>query len=199
MGGGSPVFEAARLGLSVIGYDTNPMARWVVERELEAVDPDELRNTGERSPPTSKPTSARLYRTDCPDCGADAHARYSLWLRHHRCPCGAEHPLLADTKVVSAGMRRHPRDVHCCPHCLTLTDAARTSPRSAAGTAGARTPPGWWPQTPPTIVGLRRRVPRSAAGHHRDAVRELIGVEYHCADCASTPGATARLQDRRRA
>src|SRR3954453_22666512 len=41
MGGGSPIFETARLGMSVIGYDTNPMARWVVERELEAVNPDE--------------------------------------------------------------------------------------------------------------------------------------------------------------
>src|SRR4051812_39793283 len=28
MGGGSPLFEAARLGLDVIGFDTNPMARW---------------------------------------------------------------------------------------------------------------------------------------------------------------------------
>src|SRR5438309_8969642 len=30
MGGGTPVFEASRVGLSVIGYDTNPMARWIV-------------------------------------------------------------------------------------------------------------------------------------------------------------------------
>lgn len=47
MGGGTPIFEAARLGLSVIGYDTNPMARWVVERELEAVDCEQLRTVGE--------------------------------------------------------------------------------------------------------------------------------------------------------
>lgn len=46
MGGGTPLLEAARLGMSVIGFDTNPMARWIVERELEDVDPDELARVG---------------------------------------------------------------------------------------------------------------------------------------------------------
>ena len=42
MGGGTSLFEANRMGLSVIGYDTNPMSRWLVERELEQLDIDAL-------------------------------------------------------------------------------------------------------------------------------------------------------------
>src|SRR6266508_6635032 len=35
MGGGTTLFEASRVGLSIVGYDTNPLSRWVCERELE--------------------------------------------------------------------------------------------------------------------------------------------------------------------
>ena len=115
MGGGTPVFETSRLGLSVIGYDTNPMARWIVERELEDVDPDELRAVGERVAADVERRVRSLYHTTCPECEADAEARYFLWLRHHRCACGEEHPLLADTMLVSTGLGRHPREVHLCP------------------------------------------------------------------------------------
>src|SRR3954454_4942502 len=31
MGGGTTLFDANRVGLSVVGYDTNPMSRWLVE------------------------------------------------------------------------------------------------------------------------------------------------------------------------
>ena len=192
MGGGSPAFEAARLGLSVIGYDTNPMARWVVERELEAVDPDELRERGDAVAADVEAQLAPLYRTECPDCGADAHARYFLWLRHHHCPCGAEHPLLADTKIVSAGMRRHPRDVHCCPHCLTLSER---SPHTAAVRCGhCRRPYATGLVAPDSThhcsdCGRPYRVPPQGTIETPSA--KLIGVEYRCEPCAQRPGATA--------
>ena len=34
MGGGTPIFEANRLGFSVLGADTNPMAFWIVRQAL---------------------------------------------------------------------------------------------------------------------------------------------------------------------
>ena len=34
MGGGTPIYEANRLGFSVLGADTNPMAYWVVRQAL---------------------------------------------------------------------------------------------------------------------------------------------------------------------
>lgn len=191
MGGGTPLFEAVRLGLAVVGYDTNPMARWVVERELEALDPDELRAIGEEVAADVEEELDALYRTDCPDCGGDVPVRYFLWLRHHHCPCGAEHPLLADTKVVSAGMRRHPRDVHCCPHCLTLTERAPGRPAVRCG--HCRRPYATGLVTPDsthhcTDCGQRYRVPPQGTIETPSA--KLIGVEYHCTDCAAQRGAT---------
>ena len=38
MGGGTTVFEANRLGLSVIGTDINPMAYWIVRQGLVAIN-----------------------------------------------------------------------------------------------------------------------------------------------------------------
>ena len=191
MGGGSPIFESARLGLSVIGYDTNPMARWVVERELEDVDPDELRATGELVCADVQQTVDHLYRTDCPDCGADAHARYFLWLRHHHCECGSEHPLLADTKVVSAAMGRHPHDVHCCPHCLTLTE--RDPGRPAVRCGHCRRPFATGliaPDSTHHCADCSRPYRVPPRGTIETPSTKLIGVDYHCAACAVKPGAS---------
>ncbi len=124
MGGGTPLMEAARLGLGVVGYDTNPMARWIVERELEDVDPDELREVGERVAADVERKLRRFYLTRCTGCGREAEVRHFLWLRHHRCACGAEQPLLADTMLVSTRQRRHPREVHLCPQCLDVQEFA---------------------------------------------------------------------------
>src|SRR5256885_1530753 len=38
MGGGTPLFEANRLGCDVIGFDINPMAYWIVRQEIEWLD-----------------------------------------------------------------------------------------------------------------------------------------------------------------
>ena len=38
MGGGTPIFEANRLGFSVVGTDTNPMAFWIVRQALGDLD-----------------------------------------------------------------------------------------------------------------------------------------------------------------
>ena len=46
MGGGTPVFEANRLGFSILGADTNPMAFWVVRQALGPLDIQEFVATG---------------------------------------------------------------------------------------------------------------------------------------------------------
>src|SRR5438270_3959529 len=38
MGGGTPLLEANRVGCEVIGYDINPMAYWIVRKEIEHLD-----------------------------------------------------------------------------------------------------------------------------------------------------------------
>lgn len=185
MGGGTPVFEASRLGLSVIGYDTNPMARWIVERELEDVDPDELHQAGERVARDVEHTVRSLYRTTCPECGVDAEVRYFLWVRHHRCACGEEHPLLADTMLVSTGLRRHPCEVHLCPSCLTLAEFRRAKRPRRCPSCHARyddglVPPGSKQQC---SCGESYRIPPQ--GTIETPLLRLVAVEYCCLHCAS--------------
>lgn len=189
MGGGTPVFESSRLGLSVIGYDTNPMARWIVERELEDVDPAQLREVGERVAADVERKVRSLYRTTCPVCEADAGARYFLWLRHHRCACGEEHPLLADTMLVSTGLRRHPREVHLCPSCLTLAECRPGKRPARCRACRARYDDGVVPPGSECrcSCGESYRIPPQ--GTIETPRVKLVAVEYHCAACAAKPGA----------
>jgi adenine-specific DNA methylase len=189
MGGGTPIFEAARLGMSVIGFDTNPMARWIVERELEDVDPDELRDVGERVASDVEGEVGYLYRTDCPGCGGDAQVRYFLWVRQHRCACGEEHPLLADTMVVSTGLKRHPREVHVCPACLSISEHPAGKRPQRCGSCRA-----WYhahlvPANTERACscGERYRIP--PYGTVETPSQRLVALEYHCDTCAAEDGA----------
>lgn len=190
MGGGSPLFEASRLGLSVLGWDTNPMARWVVERELEDVDPAELREVGERVCADVEQDVQALYKTSCPTCHAEADARYFIWLRHHRCgDCGEEHPLLADTMVVSTGLKRHPREVHLCPSCLSLAEFGTGKrpvrcPDCRSSYDAGLVPPD---STRTCSCGLDYRIPPQ--GTIETPRMKLVAVEYNCAGCSVLPGA----------
>jgi putative DNA methylase len=120
MGGGTPLLEAARLGLATVGYDTNPMAAWVVARELEGLDADAFAGAADRALRRARRTLRGLHETACEACGSDVPARYFLWARTHRCACGARRPLLADTLIASTKLRRHPTEVHLCAHCLAI-------------------------------------------------------------------------------
>jgi hypothetical protein len=78
MGGGTALFEANRMGLSVVGYDTNPMSRWLVERELENLNVDAFEREGERIAAEVESELADLYTTRCQECGEDAPVKFFL-------------------------------------------------------------------------------------------------------------------------
>lgn len=120
MGGGTPLLEASRLGLAIVGYDTNPMAAWVVARELEALDPDAFADAADRVATAAAEQLHGLHDTDCEECGETVAARYFLWARSHLCVCGERRPLLADTMVASTKLGRHPCEVHLCASCLAV-------------------------------------------------------------------------------
>lgn len=194
MGGGTPLFEAARLGMSVIGFDTNPMARWIVERELEDVDPDELARVGENVAVDVEAQLADLYTTDCPGCGYEARVRYFIWVRQHVCQeCDHEHTLLADTEIVSTKLGRHPREVHVCPHCHALSEH-KTGKRSKRCRSCTRSfDAGLIPSN--TLLscecGSVFRIPPH--GTIEEPRLKLVAVEYHCSACATAKGATRHM------
>lgn len=191
MGGGTPLLEASRVGLSVVGYDTNPMARWIVERELEDVDPDELASVGEAVARDVDEAVGRLYVTDCPKCGGEAPVRYFIWIRHHLCSdCGRQHALLAESQIVSPAMGRHPREVHVCPHCLAVQECRAGRRGCRCCSCGARFDDGFVPGGVPRHCecGTPFKIPP------HDTVEEprqkLVVVEYDCAKCATDRRAT---------
>ena len=53
MGGGTPLIEANRIGCDVTGYDINPMAYWIVNREIEYLDLQGLSKIGGKACPRS--------------------------------------------------------------------------------------------------------------------------------------------------
>lgn len=197
MGGGTPVLEASRMGMAVIGYDTNPMSRWLVERELEAVDPDDLAATGERVARDVERRVGRLYRTTCPTCEGDALARYFIWVRHHRCGCGSETPLLADTTLVTPGLKRHSCEVHVCSCCLRLSEhpAKQRSvdcPHCSQGFDERLVPPDTLMSC---ACGETWRIP--PRGSIETPSQELVGVDYHCQTCSEPARRTYKTADDR--
>lgn len=197
MGGGTPLAEASRVGMSVIGYDTNPMSRWIVERELEDVDPVALAEAGARIADRVERRVGKLYETTCVDCGGDAQARYYLWVRAHRCSCGHETPLLADTKLVSTRLGRHHAEVHVCPCCLRVSEHAPDGRTDSCPHCGESFDENLVP--PDTVMacgcGEVWRVPPLGTietPHHR-----LVCVDYHCERCSDRARRTFKTADAR--
>lgn len=89
MGGGTTIIEALRLGCRVIGVDLNPIAWFVVKKEIEPVDLDGLQEAFKRLEATVAPEIKRWYLTNCPRCRQPADIVYAYWVKEIPCQaCG---------------------------------------------------------------------------------------------------------------
>src|SRR2546427_7337760 len=75
MGGGTPLFEANRLGCDVVGFDINPMAYWIVRQEIEHLDLKAYRDAANKLICWLKEKVGHLYKTTCGICGCDADVK----------------------------------------------------------------------------------------------------------------------------
>ena len=125
MGGGTTVFEALRLGLSVVGSDVNPMSYWLVRQAVEPLEIEEFRETGMRVWERLNADLGSLYQTHCTRCDSDhAEAKYFLWVKVRECPrCSAIVPLYPGQLIAEAV--RHPRNVYSCPTCNRLEEVEK--------------------------------------------------------------------------
>src|ERR1043166_1209723 len=85
MGGGTPVFEANRLGFHVVGTDINPMAFWIVRQSLEHLDRVAFLGAAEEVVADLEREVGELYETECTRCGVNASVKYFLWVKTARC------------------------------------------------------------------------------------------------------------------
>lgn len=135
MGGGTPIFEANRLGFSVVGTDINPMAFWVVRQALSALDLDAFLTLAKTVVRDVEEVVGDLYQTRCTKCGGPAQAKYFLWVKTQSCPgCGSVNDLFPGHLLAEA--RRHPKNVVVCSACGFLNEydnrPARDAPERCA-------------------------------------------------------------------
>jgi putative DNA methylase len=113
-GYGSTVVEAARLGATPIGIDTNPMAWWIMHSRLLCVDLDALDSEVTSLIATCKAKLAHLFETTCPICDVGVPAKSYLWSNVVDCSeCHHKVRLLPGRHI-----REHKgRVVHYCQIC----------------------------------------------------------------------------------
>lgn len=180
MGGGTTIFEAARLGLSVVGGDVNPMAYWTVRQAVSPLDLERFGQEAERVIADVKAQVGDLYLTSCTICSEPADVKYFHLVKTCACPsCGEQVDLFPGLRLAEAV--RHPREVYHCPSC----DALREVDKSAT------------PHCPecdhnlkerPTVRG--RATCRACDDSFKFATQltepprhRMYGIEYRCSHC----------------
>jgi adenine-specific DNA methylase len=121
MGGGTPLFEATRLGFSVVGTDINPMACWIVRQSLAPLDLLAFSTVAREVTMEIEEIIGGLYTTTCRQCHQPAEVKYFLWVKVQACPsCGVENDLFPGYLLAEA--TRHPRHVLVCGQCGALNE-----------------------------------------------------------------------------
>lgn len=182
MGGGTPLIEANRLGADVMGWDINPMAWWIVGRELEDLDSAAYREAAFELVETLRSRIGRHYETECTKCGKSAPVKYFLWVKTQAClSCQREIDLFPGYLV--AKNARHPRYVLVCAECGLLNEVSkRESPGRCAACESSLVVEGSARRgsTVCPECGVDNRFPRTGNGPPR---HRMFAIEYHCPGC----------------
>lgn len=186
MGGGTPLFEANRLGFHVVGADVNPMAYWIVRQELSDLDRDAFQSTAEEISTQVEHVVGDLYRTTCVYCGnEDAQVKYFLWIKQQ--PCAAcECVIDLFSNYVVAKNQRHPNYVLLCPTCDSLNEVPALDKEPGAMQCNTC-------NKPLVIDGPARRTKCSCPNcgfensypqsNDDPPSHRLYALEYHCSTC----------------
>lgn len=186
MGGGTPLIEANRVGCDVAGYDINPMAYWIVNREIEHLDLAEYRKAAEKLTSILEKRIGDLYRTRCLQCGSpDAHVKYFLWVKELTCcACGTEFDLFPG--YLLAEDRRHTENILICPDCGDLNGVIDRKNPGACHSCGVQlclAGPAKRSKCSCPKCGTINPYPKPTLGPPR---HRMFALEYHCRQCKTT-------------
>lgn len=191
MGGGTTLFEANRVGLSVVGYDTNPMSRWLVERELADLDVERFEQVGERIATEVEAELRDLYTTRCEECQEDAPVKSFMWVKTHVCECGHETLLFPGSLVAGRKMERHTHDVVVCGNCRTVDQFLPDETPDDCRHCGALYADTKVPAKSECRCGRPFVVGRPTTGE--PPRHTLFALEYHCKSCKHREGRRGRF------
>lgn len=121
MGGGTPLLEANRLGLSVVGADVNPMAFWILRQSLLDLDIAAFIAASNSIASDVATIIWKFYQTRCIYCKDLVPVKYFIWVKTKKCPnCGTDIDLFPGYLLAEAV--RHPKHVVVCSSCGTLNE-----------------------------------------------------------------------------
>lgn len=186
MGGGTPLIEANRVGCDVAGYDINPMAYWIVNREIEHLDLVVYRKSAEKLTRYLEKRIGTLYRTRCLECGsAEAHVKYFLWVKEQTCrKCGNEFDLFPG--YLLAEDKRHTENILICAACGDLNGVEDRKHPGSCRSCGVQLSHDGPAKRSKCACPQCRTVnfyPDPAAGPPR---HRMFAIEYHCRRCKPT-------------
>lgn len=180
MGGGTTVYEATRMGLSVVGTDVNPMSYWTVRQAVVPLDLDRFQAEADAVIADVRAELGDLYQTRCTGCAKPAEVKYFHLVKTCPCPaCGEQVDLFPGLRLAEAV--RHPREVYHCPACDALREVEQTkTPRCPECDCDLSLRPTVRSATTCFHCGEQFKfAPQlEAPPKHR-----LYGIEYHCASC----------------
>ena len=119
VGGGTSLVETSRLGIEAHGVDLNPVAWFVVKKQLDAgqTDSQNFREAYETIDERAGERVREYYRTQCPNDDHLADVMYFQWVKELDCvSCGRTVPLFNDFRAGKARYSDGEYDVYC-PGC----------------------------------------------------------------------------------
>jgi len=180
MGGGTTVYEATRLGLSVVGCDVNPMSYWTVRQAIAPLDLDTFQREAGAVIADVRDELGDLYSTQCMECARPAEVKYFHHVKTCDCPsCGERVDLHPGLRLAEAV--RHPREVYHCPDCDALREIEPSkSPHCPDCNYDLSSRPTSRNLATCRACGERFNFAPLLASppQHR-----LFGIEYHCTHC----------------
>jgi adenine-specific DNA methylase len=189
MGGGTPVYEANRLGLHVIGTDINPMAYWIVRQSLMPLDLELFEREAARVVDDVDQDVNTLYQTQCLKCGETAKVKYFLWVKTDTCPsCEKDNDLFPG--YLLAEDARHPKNVIVCADCGALNECA-TLPTLAKPAECHECGANIHKEGPAKRQRIRCRYCSTtysypSTNNQHPPVHRMFALEYHCEPCKPT-------------
>jgi len=182
MGGGTPLLEANRVGCDIIGFDINPMAYWIVRQEIEDLDLRAYRDATNKLTTWLSEKVGHFYTTTCGICGADADAKYFLWVKVQACE-QCRHDIDLFSGYLLAEDRRHPKNVFICAYCGELNETENRKAPGLCGTCGKELSlagPARQNRCKCNQCGRINKYPEPQNGPPR---HRLFAIEYHCNRC----------------
>ncbi|MBD3404648.1 MAG: DUF1156 domain-containing protein [Candidatus Lokiarchaeota archaeon] len=186
MGGGTTIVESLRFSCNVIGVDLNPVAWFVVKKQIEDIDPLRVMELLKKMDKALGDKLRRYYYTTCPYCEEPSTGIYYFHVKEIECKrCKENVPLMRN--YILAKSRSKNCTFVVCPGCYEVfevdnVDQVLNCPRCNSG---------FNPKRSGNIRGRSYVCPNCGIREGIvEAIRErgkpkekMYAIEYYCSKC----------------